>query len=190
MMADRPDRNRRGPRLRWKVVGLLGPVAVVALGWFLLRLHRAGVQRQAVEAITKLGGSVFYNCQYDGQGHIRSAGPPGANWLRNLLGADFFGRVDGVVLVEVGRLERLGNFGFLSRPCPKLTDAGLVHLETLSSLQWLVLSNARVGDAGLAHLERLVRLERLWLDGTQVTKEGVDKLKQALPGLLRVDWAS
>jgi len=45
----------------------------------------------------------------------------------------------------------------------------------------LALDSTRVGDAGLAHLETLTKLQFLELSDTKVTDEGVKKLRKLLP---------
>jgi Leucine-rich repeat (LRR) protein len=62
-----------------------------------------------------------------------------------------------------------------------LTDAGLVHLKGLTSLQRLTLSGTKVTDAGLVHLKGLTSLKMLSLQKTKVTDAGVKDLQSALP---------
>jgi hypothetical protein len=63
----------------------------------------------------------------------------------------------------------------------KVTDAGLAHLKDLTSLQMLNPSGSQVTDAGLEHIKRLTSLKTLYLTGTQVTTAGVEDLQSALP---------
>lgn len=88
-----------------------------------------------MEAIKKLGGRVSYdhNDPFESQ-----TTPPGPEWLRSLLGEEFF------------TTEVVVSFtsGFV-------TDADLVHLEGLTQLKELYLSGQQVSDAGLKHLRRL-----------------------------------
>jgi hypothetical protein len=60
---------------------------------------------------------------------------------------------------------------------PKLTDAGLVHLQRLTQLESLGLNGTRVTDDGLARLAGLVQLEELFLDGTHLTDAGLAHLQ-------------
>jgi hypothetical protein len=109
-------------------------------------------------------------------------------WLRNILGDDFFTEVvkvslDGThvadaMLGHLAGLDKLEQLGLSETP---ITEAALAHLEGLPRLQKLDLRNTGISDAGLAHLEGLKQLQELWLGGTQVTDEGVNKLQQALP---------
>ena len=60
-------------------------------------------------------------------------------------------------------------------------DRDLEIVAKLSRLDGLVLTGARVTDAGLVHLEKLTSLRDVYLRQTQVTDEGVKRLKRALP---------
>ena len=82
-----------------------------------------------------------------------------------------------VHLKELTTLERL------SLRDLRVTDAGLVHLSRLSKLKKLSLDNTHVTDAGLAHLKLLTSLRLLSVAKTQVTDAGVADLKRALPRL-------
>jgi len=62
-----------------------------------------------------------------------------------------------------------------------VTDAGLVHLKSLTSLQELNLHNTQVTDAGLEYLKGLAVLQFLYLSKTRVTTAGVKDLQAALP---------
>ena len=64
---------------------------------------------------------------------------------------------------------------------PQVTDAGLVHLKGLTTLERLRLACTEVTDAGLVHLTGLTKLESLNLRDTQITGAGVADLKKALP---------
>ena len=64
---------------------------------------------------------------------------------------------------------------------PQVTDAGLVHLKGLTSLEGLVLNGTEITDAGLVHLKDLANLKGLNLQGTDVSDEAVEKLHEELP---------
>ena len=71
------------------------------------------------------------------------------------------------------------------------TDAALVHLKGLTSLQTLDLRGPYITDAGLAHLKGMTNLQALDLSRTrklktldlagQITDAGVADLRKALP---------
>jgi hypothetical protein len=60
-------------------------------------------------------------------------------------------------------------------------DLRLKHLQTLTKLKYLDLSNTDVSDGGLEHLKALTGLRLLNLIGTRVTEEGVKGLRRTLP---------
>ena len=158
-MTDPIKRTRS--HLRRKVPFVIGIVVLIAFGWFGIRFQRARIQSQAVTEIKKLGGWVFYDCRYAEDGSLKSANPAGPSWVRRRLGADFFGRVNGVKLTETAYLEGLGDFQLVSRPCNGLTDAAILHLEPLGDLQWLALHGAPITDTGLSDLASFAELQRL-----------------------------
>lgn len=57
-----------------------------------------------------------------------------------------------------------------------LTDAGLVHLKSLTSLKSLDLWSTKVNGTGLVYLIGLTSLESLNLQGTQVTDSVLENL--------------
>jgi len=160
-----------------KVAMAIGLVLLIGLGHLVIKMPGVRRQARAVATVRQLGGWVFYDCRYQPNGEMADARPPGPGWLHNLLGMDFFGTVTGVKLTEVGQLEGLGDFEFLSRPCPKVSDASLALLCEFSDLEWLALNRAKITDAGLKNLRNLVHLERLWLDDTEVGDAGLAHLQ-------------
>ncbi|MFN4261167.1 MAG: sigma-70 family RNA polymerase sigma factor [Gemmataceae bacterium] len=58
-----------------------------------------------------------------------------------------------------------------------VTDAGLVHLQTLPELTELTLMSEGVTDKGMATLGELTQLRELWLSSTKVTEKGLAQLK-------------
>ena len=51
----------------------------------------------------------------------------------------------------------------------------------MTQLKILNLRHTQITDAGLVHLEGMASLETLYLNGTQVSKAGVKQLRTALP---------
>ena len=165
----------RKPRLRWyqfslRSLCLVMLLACIGMSWVGFKIQSARRQREAVEAIERSGGVVMYDYQKNSAGHlIKGAQPSHPQWLRRLLGDDFFASVVGAGL----------NRSIFS--ASQATDADLEHLKRFSQLQVLALDRTQVTDAGLEHLKGLTQLQRLSLDRTQVTDEGVKKLQQVLP---------
>jgi hypothetical protein len=164
---------------------------VLVLGiWFGRYAISVRVQRDAVAAVTKAGGSVSYDWDwgtpYDPNIIDPNAKPRAPKWLANLVGVDYVANVVGVnlstpnvnapnkandeTLAHVGRLGRLENLNLADTA---VTDAGLAHLEGLTNVRDLNLWNTQVTDAGLAHLKGLAKVGTLALVGTRVTEDGV-----------------
>jgi len=188
----RPVRERLGLGL---VTLLFVLAAGVGLGWFIHEAQRVIVERDAVEEIRRMGGSV---------GCFGSGSNPGDpvtlhsrlehyaafdEWLREFLQVEHYhypaNEVDlrgaGITDADLTTLKSLPHLELLSLDNTRITDAGLAHLAGLDRLLSLTLSGTQVTDAGLAHLKHLGRLELLDLGGTQVTAEGLDALQAALP---------
>ncbi len=95
-----------------------------------------------------------------------------------IIGVDFPDQITDAGLVH---LEGLTSLQELYLYNTEITGVGLVHLAGLTSLQELCLNYTRVTDTGLVHLEGLTSLQRLNLKNTQITDAGVAKLREALP---------
>ncbi len=169
--------------LRFSVRGLIVLVLVIGvwLGWL---VRSARIQREAVAAIKKAGGSVKYDWE-PCSGTVNPEGKPwGPAWLVDLIGVDYFGHVIKVrvyspwnatdaTLAQVGRLTRLHG---LHIPQASVSDLGLAHLNGLTKLKSLALSDTRITDAGLEHLKGLTDLSAIALNGTPITGAGLAHL--------------
>jgi hypothetical protein len=141
-----------------------------AMAWFVGRLERAKRQREAVDAIQRLGGGIFYD--YQKGGICRPKGEPQApESLRSLLGDHFFVNVVGVGL---GR-EEVGHHG-------------LTRLGAFPDLEFVMLKGPNIDDAGIEHIRGFPRLGYVELRETSVTREGIDSLLQRLPDRCGVEW--
>ena len=125
--------------LRFSVRGLIVLVLVIGagLGWI---VHQAHVQRDAVAAIQKAGGSVRYDWEWSIGKYFRDGKPWAPRWLVDLIGVDYFGHVTRVVLIS-----------------PRVTDATLAHVECFARLQELCVRSPSISDAGLVHLKGMSR---------------------------------
>ncbi len=176
-MTTTPPKRRRWLQFRVKTLLIAVLVLSLPLSWFGMRMERARKQREAVEAIERKGGSVFYE-------PVKTSVP---QWMRGLFGDFFFEDVvqvcppgdfdddEATYLKDLADLERLNLYS------TQVTDAGLRHFKGLTNLESLSLDDTQVTDAGLEHLKDLANLETLFLYSTQVTPEGVKKLQEALP---------
>jgi hypothetical protein len=103
--------------LRFTVRGLLVLVVVIGvwMGWL---ARSARIQREAVSAITRAGGSVTYDWEWRNGTPIPAGKPWAPQWLVRLIGVDYFDHVTAAQLegswsaadaaiVQVGRLTQL-----------------------------------------------------------------------------------
>jgi tetratricopeptide (TPR) repeat protein len=80
----------------------------------------------------------------------------------------------------VKHLAKLSRLKALDLNQTKVSDACVPHLAKLTGLEQLHLGTTGVGDQSVPELAKLKGLKVLDLSGTKVSKEGFDKLKQAL----------
>jgi internalin A len=169
--------------LRFSVRGLIVLVLVIGvwLGWL---VRSARIQREAVAAITRAGGMVHYDWDWSNGGGGLLREPRYPRWLIGQLGVDYFGHVTRVSiwnlkhlgggLSQIGTLTRLE---MLSIPGGmQVTNTGVAHLQSLTSLQALQLPRSNLTDADLARLAGLSKIELLDLGSTAVTDTGLVQL--------------
>jgi Leucine Rich repeat len=159
--ADPPRRKRRWFQFSLRSLLIFTLICAIGSAWLGKRIEQKRKEREAVEAIAKFGGQVAYDYERD------SPKPPGPEWLRGLLGEDFFTRIVGVDLCC----------------CANLTDAGLVNVKAMTQLQTLSLFFTTIGDAGVENIRGLSLLQSLDLSETQVTDAGLERLE----GLTRLE---
>lgn len=166
-MSDPPPKpTRRWFQFRLRTLLILTAAIAIVMTWWSLRVRP---QREAVEALRKIGGQIEYDARLPFTGRMKA--PP--KWPRGLLdavGVDCFASVIWIDLnntqVTDADLERLKNLTArqgIELNNTKLTDAGLQHLKDLTGLQYLYLNNTSVTDAGLESLKGLTTLQRLSL---------------------------
>ena len=174
-----PKRKRRWFQFRLRTMLIFTLICAVGSAWVAHRMEQKRREREAIEAIGKLGGSVWYDYQ-----RVAGGEPPGPAWLRKLFGEDFFSEVDGVLLDESDvtvagllNVKRWARLGGLTLWEGSITDAGLANVKGLAHLRVLSLWEGSITDAGLANVRGLAQLQRLDLTGTQVTDAGLANLK-------------
>ena len=159
-------------------------VLVLLIGASLgLLVRSARLQREAVAAITRAGGSVVYQQSWIDKALAAGAKKPGAaRWLADQLGIDFYTRViyasgsphaGDAELTHIGRLTSLQRLWLAGSEC---TDSGLANLQSLSQLETLDLGSTKITNAGLAHLSGLTGLSELDLSHTGITGKGLAHL--------------
>lgn len=170
------------PKRRWlqfslRTLVLSVLVLGVGFGWVTERVRR---QRQAVSKIGSYGGQVTYDYQLDAFGkprrdqfgnYLHGLQPPGPQWLRELLGDDYF-QSPVTIWLEIDE-----GVGFEDRELAALAES----MESLPTLRTLSLRGSPITDEGLVHLRGLTQLRELNCMWTNVTDRGVDALQENLP---------
>ena len=200
---DRPlGRPRSRNWLRFSLrTGLVG--ITLACIWLAHETNRARRQAGAVRKIQELGGVVIFDYQCDEQGSpIPNKEPSAPLWLRNLLGDEYFRRVQFVDLgytnghrlenahpvtdADLELLAALPDITLLDLRNNAITDAGLKHLTHLKKLRSLYLGRTHIEGPGLRYISQLPRLEYLSLAATPVDPKALLQLK-GLPSLTFLD---
>jgi hypothetical protein len=157
----------------------------VPCSWLATELKWAREQQEELDDIVRAEGALLYDYQLTSSGaFVPNAQPPEPMWLREWLGADFFGEVIHVNLrtarirdTELEHLDRLTHLQWLDLGGTPVTEAVLQHIEGLNQLEALNLVGTHVTDVCLEHVKGLTRLRRLCLrDNAQVTDAGLRHL--------------
>jgi hypothetical protein len=164
---------------------LLTVAVAIPFSWLAVEMKWAREQKEAVEAIVKVDGSVNYDYEFDSYGSlVQRATPAGPAWLRKLLGDDYFRNTTFVTIpgekvtnADLEHLKELKQVQMLDLQISKITDAGLEQLKGMKQLQSLELSKTQFTDAGCQHLIGMNKLQTLILDGTLITDAGLKHLK-------------
>jgi hypothetical protein len=161
--ADSENRKRRWFQFSLRTLMIFTVVRAIGSAWVARKMERKRKEREAVNAITKLGGEAYWDYQRIpakvGRGwRPEGAEPKGPVWLRKLLGENFFSEVECVYAV-----------------------GGLENLKELPHLRELRLMSGGIADADLVNLKGLAELTSLGLIDTRVTDAAVKDLRKALP---------
>ncbi len=87
---------------------------------------------------------------------------------------------EGTQVSDLAPLQEMSSLVWLVVGGPKMTDAGLEHLDKLCDLETLDVTGSKLTGAGLVHLKRMTRLKDLKLDNTELTDQGLVHLKGLL----------
>lgn len=164
---EKPRRKRRWLRYSLRTFLLLLTVFAVWLG---LLVNRVNKQRETVNWVKEMGGTVYYDFQWDLEEPYSMpfpGKPPGPDWLRELIGVDYFADVLIVVLddtrvSDITPLQNLPHLNALSLRGSPVSD--IEPLSDLTELDWVILKETNVTD-----LTPLVGLKiiRIGLDDDQ-----------------------
>jgi hypothetical protein len=147
MTATHNTKRASGPRA-WRfrfslktlllVVGLFCVALTAVLGTRPLEAHK---QRQTVAAIRGVGGTVLYDYEYDFT--PENGRPPG--WQRSETPPH-------ILLLLFGQ-DALANVVYVQLQGPRVSDADLVHLNSLPHLQHVHLAGTQVSDEAIRKLK-------------------------------------
>jgi Leucine Rich repeat len=179
-----PTRKRRWFQFSLRALMIAVTLLCVAMS---VVSSQASRQRRAVERIKAVHGIVDYGYQLDAELRPRTDDPaaPGPDWLRNLIGIDYFATAT-AVRVNLGSDELLAAAGelphlrLLQVACiSNVSDRGLEHIEGLAELETLYLASNTITNAGLEQLKGMTHLHSLYLRGTgmAVTDAGLTPIK-------------
>jgi hypothetical protein len=154
--------------LRFSVRGLIVIVLVIG-GWLGWLVRGVRIQRDAVAAITKSGGSVKYDWEWKDGAPVPGARPDAPRWLVDLLGVDYFGHVTSVSylsavvdrtrarVAEVG--ARLSELQAKRKGAPERADGATATQEQQNKRLALVMSDGKTFGAKLDELDQLSHSE-------------------------------
>ncbi len=180
-------------RFQFSLRSLLVLVVAMAVpcSWLAAGMKRAKSQAHMVSEVERLGGRVDDDLVYFSAMQRRRCEPREPQWIRTILGDEFFRDVWSILLEGPGfNDEQLRNISdmavvesvsYLCLVRTRVTDAGLVGLQQWTALYGLLIQDTAITEAGLENLKTLRKLDHVILTRTQVTDEGVAKLQQALP---------
>lgn len=180
-------RGRPTITLRLLLLSLL--IASAPLAWLASAAHR---QRSAVKALEEVGASVGYDFEYDDGLNTPDwvKGRVVPKWARDLFGVDLCCNVVQLDLAAEGvdfydrampNVLKLTRLRSLQLACAEITDADVVALSSLSTVEYLTIESEQVTDASLAALCRIASLKFLSLENTSISDAGDLRLRAALP---------
>ena len=178
----KPAEKRRWRWYQYSLRSLLLLMLLVSLlmSWYRVKWKRAIAQKNAVAAILAAGGTAQYDCEFDTNGEwVKGAKGRGPEWLRKLIGLDYF---DKVVVVSVNSKEGAEALSGLANlksidvisPVDQLgmdDDECLKRLPAIDGVDELIY-RGYITESALGNVARLRHLKRLILryyDGDRAT---------------------
>ena len=180
-MNDTPIPQRRWYQYSLRTLFLFMVLFAMACSWFTVKMNRARRQEEAVKAIQRAHGTVFYDFHQIAPRTVSSAGKPrGPQWLRALLDEHYFDTAVQVNLFGtpnddgwVGAVNDLPSLNTLLLSGENVTDEILDRLQRSPKLEELHLSGGRVTDQGLVNLAKFPNLRWLIMNHTRITDSGL-----------------
>jgi hypothetical protein len=140
-------------------------VTIIALGvaWLVSTWKYVREQRTAVASLQKVGGNITYNYEEKGPRTWTSNQPPQPEWLRKLLGPEYF--------------DRPSKLSFKNRQMPA-SDDWVDDINTIGSFKTLMLWGSSVTDKSLELLAKSDQVVEMHLNDTTITNKGIMHLKK------------
>jgi hypothetical protein len=182
-----PKSKRRWHQYSLRTLMIVVTLFAVACSWFAVKLQQAKRQKEAVEAIRKYGGDIFYdNDKYDNYGRFYPQAISHSG-LYKILGNDFFANVNLVKIryypkADLKSIAEFSHLKMLWIEGSRINDDGLEDLRFFIQLKSLCLADAEFTNSGLKHLKELPQLKELYLQKNAITDDGL-KYLQDLPQL-------
>ena len=170
----KPAEKRRRRWYQYSLRSLLILMLLVSLfmSWFTVKRKRALAQKKAVEAIVAADGIVQYDYEFDKNGDwVKGATGRGLQWLRKVVGTDYFDSVASVQVDSKEGVEGLAGLADLKSIEIDVTgfnasasvDECIKGIPEIEGVEELKIKGAHPGSAFDA-LGRLKQLKRLRLD--------------------------
>jgi len=149
-------------------------------GWYANRRPAVNLQRKVIQHVLELGGHFYYDCQrihpnsdeerladLDNQAVSRHP-------LANLFGEDWFHDIFYITFAQNDPVPKRGKAAIKN----KISDAQLVPILQLPTLEWIALSGTAVSDEGVFQIATLPKLQKVWLSRTEVTDRAMISLSR------------
>jgi hypothetical protein len=164
--------------------------------WLGIAANRANRQKHAVEVLKKAGAELYYDFQVDDDGVLKlktPPPPPGPDWLRNLIGIDYFATVVRVYVgpetnvtdetfAALADLPQLRNLALVNKG---VTNSRMARLGNLAGLHMLTITTSSLSDSGWGFLEKLRELKSLRLDRSNASDSALSHIKE-MPQLTKL----
>ncbi|SIN81955.1 hypothetical protein SAMN05444166_1082 [Singulisphaera sp. GP187] len=179
-------------RVSLRVLMLLIMIAAVFIGD---RVTKARKQREAVESVKRCGGGVVYDWAYVNRGKSTPTEPNAPQWLRGLLGDEYFQDVASVALTGtpigvpvpgskvisgddvLAHLAQMNAIKSLHLVGIRITDKGFDTINRIQCLEELVIARSPwVSNADIARIETLNHLKSISIENSKVTDAGLASL--------------
>ncbi len=171
--------QRRPSWLRFSLRTLLVVMTVLCI-WLGFKVNAARRQREAVTAITKVGGDVWFDYQLtlSPSGSVAfsrpNALPHEPIWLRSLFGDNFFHKV---LVAEAQPALHTGTFEFSDLNwLAGLPDLTVLILDGIKIKKDTITARRPVIDSDMCMIAQLDQLRSLGLNHTAISGEGISQL--------------